>query len=96
MKKALLSTLCLTAVTVVLFYISDIVFDTTYLGVTVFQPFPHLILFSLVALDLYFWYQVRNNSHREGKATNRKTLLDYFILFLLATLIFATISLMLE
>lgn len=96
MKKALLSTLCLTAVTIVLFYISDIVFNTAYLGVTVFQPVPHLILFSLVALDLYFWYQVRNNSHRKGKATNRKTWLDYFILFLLASLVFSTILLVFD
>ena len=86
MKKKLRISLGLTVFMMLLMWISDLLFHTKFMGAAVFQPFPHLIFFLLLGLDLYFWYKLREEKRKQLPKYGKKNIVDYFILFLLADL----------
>lgn len=86
MKKKLRISLGLTVFMMLLMWISDLLFHTKFMGAAVFQPFPHLIFFLLLELDLYFWYKLREEKRKQLPKYGKKNIVDYFILFLLADL----------
>lgn len=100
MKKYFHLSIEITVVIVLLCLISDALFHTHYMGETVFQPFPHLLLFLSLASDLFLWYKVREERRESGSCTThcmpKKTALDVGILFVLACLIGVTFALLFE
>lgn len=99
MKTNLRISLVITAITLLFCLASDAAFGTQYIAVeTVFQPFPHLILFVSALCDLIFWYRLRKEK-REAAITRtppRKTPLDYIILWFAICLAAATSRFFLE
>lgn len=99
MKKHLRASLVVTVMTILFSLISDAAFGSSYItGSTVFQPFPHLILFGSILCDLVFWYRLRKEK-REAAMTHspaHKSPLDYIILWVAICLAAATSSFLLE
>ena len=99
MMTKLSISLAIAAITLLFCLASDAAFGTQYIAEqTVFQPFPHLILFGSVICALIFWYRLRKEK-REAAMTRtppRKTPLDDIILWFAICLAAATSLLFLE
>lgn len=76
--------------------ISDALLNTHYLGITTFQPFPHIFLFAGIILILYFWYKLREERRKSQPFSSKRGLLDYVILFYLCGFAGGTIALTIE
>ena len=99
MKTCLRTSLVITAITLLFCLASDAALGTQFIAEeTVFQPFPHLILFGSALCNLIFWYRLRKEK-REAAITRtppRKTPLDYIILWFAICLAAATSHFFLE
>ena len=86
----------ITIVLMFLCFLSDKFLGTQYMGNTYFQPFPHLLIFGIVFLDLILWYEKRKEDARTSVPPKAGTRTNKILLFVIIVYVMAVAGLVAE